>query len=244
MRRVLIFGATSAIAEAAARRFAKEGAQFYLVARNEKALGDIAHDLAVRGAASVATKAVDLGELGALAEICDIAQAELGTIDVALIAHGVLADQNECESSVASALDVMRINALSPAALMMRLGEILKRQGSGTLVVLSSVAGDRGRPSNYVYGASKALLSVLGEGMALKSAGTGVRVLVVKPGFVDTPMTASLRKGALWSSAKAVGEAIFAAVQAGRNGVLYVPFWWRFIMLAVRFAPGAIVRRM
>lgn len=244
MRRVLIFGATSAIAEATARLFAKEKAAFYLVARNETALGDIARDLTVRGAASVATKIVDLGDLGALAAVCDRAKEELGTIDVALIAHGVLPDQGECERSVNGMLDVLRVNALSPAALMVRIGGILKAQGSGTLVVVSSVAGDRGRPSNYVYGASKALLSVFGEGMALEFSGSAARVLVVKPGFVDTPMTASFRKGALWSSPRTVGAAIVAAVAAGRNGVLYVPFWWRYVMFAIRHAPAALARRL
>lgn len=244
MRQILVFGATSAIAEATARCFAVEGDCFYLVGRNETALGDIAQDLKVRGAREVSVKAADLADLDALAALCDEAREKLGVIDVAIVAHGVLPDQEACERSGAAMLDVMRINALSPALLMTRLGEIIEGQGKGTLVVLSSVAGDRGRPSNYVYGASKALLSVLGEGMALKLAGAGAKVLVVKPGFVDTPMTASFAKGALWSSAKSVGEAIHAAVKAGKNGVLYVPSWWRFIMLIVKFAPAAIVRRM
>jgi short-subunit dehydrogenase len=243
MLRVVIFGATSAIANAAARAFAREGARFHLVGRNEAALADMAGDLKVRGAGEVATRVADLGDLASLPGLCDDANAALGGIDVALVAHGVLPDQGACEMSAAKTLDVFGINLMSPAALMIHLGSILSAQGSGSLVVISSVAGDRGRPSNYVYGASKAALSTLGEGMALKLA-PRVKVLVVKPGFVDTPMTAAFRKGLLWSSAPAVGGAIAAAVKAGKSGVIYTPFWWRFVMLGIRFAPGFVVRRM
>jgi len=244
MSRVLIFGATSAIAQETARRFAADGARFFLVARNEAALADIAADLEVRGATEVTVRVADLAELGALEGLCDTAQAALGGIDIALIAQGVLPDQTACEASVVETLDMLRVNTAGPAALMVRLGDIFSRQGSGALVVISSVAGDRGRPSNYIYGASKALLSVMGEGMALALAGKGVNVLVVKPGFVDTPMTAAFPKGALWASAQTVGGEIADAVKKGRRGVIYTPFWWRFIMLVIRFAPGFLVRRL
>ncbi|MFZ2468334.1 MAG: SDR family NAD(P)-dependent oxidoreductase [Parvibaculum sedimenti] len=244
MSRVMIFGATSAIAQEAARSFAKDGASFFLVARNQTALADIAADLKVRGAQSVATHIADLSDLDSLSGLCDKGRAALGGIDVALIAHGILPDQKACETSVDATLGALRVNALSPAALMIRLGEILVAQGSGSLVVISSVAGDRGRPSNYVYGASKALLSVMGEGMALALGRAGVNVLVVKPGFVDTPMTAEFPKGALWASAKSVGEEIAAAVRKGKRGIIYAPFWWRFIMLIIRFAPGFIVSKI
>jgi decaprenylphospho-beta-D-erythro-pentofuranosid-2-ulose 2-reductase len=244
MSRVLIFGATSAIAQEVARGFAMDGARFFLVARNETALADIAADLEVRGATEVVTRTLDLGDLALLDELCETARAALGGIDVALIAHGVLPDQAACEASGAAMLDVMRVNTQSPAALMTRLGNIMAAQGSGSLVVISSVAGDRGRPSNYIYGASKAFLSVMGEGMALAFAPKGVSVLVVKPGFVDTPMTSAFPKGPLWASAQAVGGDIVAAIKKGKRGVIYTPFWWRLIMLIIRFAPGFVVRRI
>jgi short-subunit dehydrogenase len=244
MLRIAIFGAASGIAEATARAFAGDGAHFFLVARNATALTDIAADLKVRGAGRVDTHAADLGDLGLLSALCDEARETLGGVDVALVAHGVLPDQEACEASVDATLGVLQINTLSPAVLMTRLGSIMSAQGHGSIVVLSSVAGDRGRPSNYIYGASKALLSVLGEGMALKLAERGVKVLIVKPGFVDTKMTASFKKGLLWASAPAVGARIVAAVKAGENGVLYAPGWWRFIMLVIKLAPGFLVRRM
>ena len=117
-------------------------------------------------------------------------------------------------------------------------------QGHGSLVILSSVAGDRGRPSNYIYGSAKALLSTLGEGMALELAPLGIKVLVVKPGFVDTKMTAAFKKGALWASAADVGGAIVGAVKSGKTGVLYTPRWWQLIMLVIKHAPGFVVRRI
>lgn len=244
MQRIVIFGATSGIAEASAREFAKAGASFFLVGRNGVALDDLGADLKVRGAASVQMRVADLSDVDSLPAICQEAGIALGGIDVALIAHGVLPDQQACLASCRKALETLQVNAVSPAVLMLEIAGYLTRQGHGHLVVLSSVAGDRGRPSNYVYGASKALLSVLGEGMALDLAARGVKVLVVKPGFVDTKMTAAFKKGALWASAADVGGAIVGAVKSGKTGVLYTPRWWQLIMLVIKHAPGFVVRRI
>lgn len=244
MLRIAIFGATSGIAEAAARVFAKDGAQFFLCGRDAVALADMAADLKVRGGTRIDIGVADLIDTRALSALCEEARATLDCIDVALIAHGVLPEQEACEASTEKTLEVLQVNTMSPAALMMELGAIMSAQGSGSIVILSSVAGDRGRPSNFIYGASKALLSVLGEGMALKLAARGVKVLVVKPGFVDTKMTAVFSKGLLWASAAEVGGMIAAAVKAGRSGTIYTPGWWRLIMLVVKFAPGFVVRRM
>ena len=244
MQRIVIFGATSGIAEATAREFAKEGASFVLVGRNPEALSDVGADLKVRGAASAEILPSELSDVDVLPKLCADVSKILGGVDVALIAHGVLPDQEACEASADALLDVLKVNSLSPAALMNELAQLMLGQGGGTIVVLSSVAGDRGRPSNYVYGASKALISALGEGMALKLAERGVKVLVVKPGFVDTKMTAAFKKGALWASATEVGASIAKAVKADKIGVLYTPNWWRLIMLVIKLAPGFIVKRL
>ena len=244
MQRIVIFGATSGIAEATARAFAKAGTKFFLVARNQTALDDIAADLKTRGADSVETHVADLADIASLPALCQTVDKSLGGIDVALIAHGVLPEQEKCINLSQETLDLLQVNTVSPSILMIEIGNILVAQGSGHLVVLSSVAGDRGRPSNYIYGASKALLSVLGEGMALDLASKGVQVLVVKPGFVDTKMTAAFKKGALWASASDIANAIVSAVSSGKNGILYTPRWWQLIMLVIKHAPGFVVRRM
>ena len=243
MKRVAIFGATSAIAEAAARQWAAEGSRFFLAGRNETALGDIAADLKARGAEEVSTKSADLAVVDELARLCHDAEGALGGVDIALIAHGVLPDQAKVTASASALLENLAVNALSPAALMIELAQIMKRQGHGHLVVISSVAGDRGRPSNWAYGGAKAMLSVMGEGMGLELDGSGVSVVVVKPGFVDTPMTADFPKGPLWASPDQVAEAMVKAVSAGGSRVIYTPFWWRWIMLIVKFAPGFVIQR-
>ena len=245
MTRIVIFGATSAIAQAAARQWAAAGgARFVLVGRNETALGDIAADLVARGAEEAITKPADLAALDGLGRLCAEAEEALGEIDIALIAHGVLPDQAEVTASADALLTNLGVNALSPAALMVETGRVMKCCGHGSLVVISSVAGDRGRPSNWAYGGAKAMLSVMGEGMGLELDSAGVNVLVVKPGFVDTPMTADFPKGPLWASADQVAGSIVRAVRRNRRGVLYAPGWWRWIMLVVAFAPGFLVKRL
>jgi len=244
MRRVVIFGAGSAIAQSFSRRLAPEGARLYLVARDGIALEDIANDLLARGAREVLVRAADLSDLDSLAGLCDVAQNAFGGIDIALVAHGVLPEQADCEASPERLRDVMSINALSPMVLLNELGRIMAAQRTGVIAVLSSVAADRGRPSNYVYGASKAAMSVLAEGMSLALAPNGVDVLVIKPGFVDTPMTASFKKGLLWSSADDIARVIVTAIKKRKRGVVYAPGWWRLIMLVIKFAPGFLVRRL
>ena len=244
MQRIVIFGATSGIAEATAREFAKTGASFFLVGRNEQALGDIAADLTVRGAASVEIRSGDLSLLETLPTLCQEAVSALGGIDVALIAHGTLPTQQASTWNTRNTLEFIQENVSSHVTLMSELRLILMAQGHGSLVILSSVAGDRGRPSNYIYGSAKALLSTFGEGMALELAPLGINVLVVKPGFVDTKMTAAFKKGALWASASDVGTLIFSAVRSGKSGVLYAPRFWQLIMLIIKFAPSFLVRRM
>ena len=242
--RIAIFGATSAIAEATARQWAGEGARFFLVGRKEIVLGDIAADLKARGAVEVMTRVADLARLDGLGALCREAEEALQGIDIALIAHGVLPNQVAVTTSVEALIDNLTVNAMSPAGLMVELGQIMRRQGHGSLVVLSSVAGDRGRPSNWAYGGAKAMLSVMGEGMALELDASGVNVIVVKPGFVDTPMTADFAKGPLWASPETVASRIVRAVARGHGGTVYAPGWWRWIMAVVKFAPAFVVRRL
>jgi len=243
MTRTLIIGATSAIAEATARLLAERGGSQYLVGRNVARLEAVAADLVVRGAASVATEALDLNALALHEPMIERAFAALGGVDSVLIAHGTLSDQRACEASAAQALAEITTNALSVVSLLTLLANRLEAERSGTIVVISSVAGDRGRASNYVYGSAKALVTAFCSGLSQRLASAGVRVITIKPGFVDTPMTRSFRKGLLWAKPAAVARGIVHAMDRG-HGTVYLPAFWRPIMLAIRLIPERLFTRM
>ena len=244
MRKILIIGATSAIAEAAARIFATRGDALFLVARNAEHLRAVVADLNIRGAARADSATLDVTDFAAHDAVIEKAERDLGGIDIALIAHGTLSDQAQCEQSD----DVMRrefdINALSTLALLTALANRMEARRSGTLAVISSVAGDRGRQSNYVYGAAKAAVSTFLGGLRQRLAKSGVSVLTIKPGFVDTPMTAAIaNKGALWAQPDRVAAGIVQAIDRRRN-IVYLPWFWRWIMLVIRHIPEPLFKRL
>ena len=243
MQRVLIVGATSAIAEATARRFAARGAALFLVARNAPRLDAIARDLEVRGAARIATATMDMNDLSAHAGTLDAAWRHLGDVDVIVIAHGTLPDQAACERSVEAAMAEFATNATSTIALLTALAPRIESRRAGTIAVISSVAGDRGRASNYLYGSAKAAVTAFLSGLRQRLGRSGVNVLTVKPGFVDTPMTREFKKGLIWATPDAVARGIVRAIDTGR-GVAYLPWFWAPIMLAIRHIPEPLFRRM
>lgn len=243
VKKVLIIGATSAIAEAAARQWAAGGAALFLVGRRAERLQAIAADLGVRGAAQVSTHVMDATEVAAHAAMFDAAVASLGRIDVALIAHGTLPDQKACEASVEQTLREIDNNGCSVIALATHLANLMEAQGSGSIAVISSVAGDRGRQSNYVYGAAKGMVTRFLQGLRNRLAKKGVQVLTIKPGFVDTPMTAGFKKGALWAKPEAVAAGIIAAIDKGKDEVYLPGFWW-LIMMLIRHVPERIFKRL
>lgn len=243
MRRVLICGANSAIAEATARILAQRGDTLFLAARDSQRLLATAEDLRLRGAAAVHTHLFDAQNLGACETLIDAAAAQLGGIDAALIAHGTLSDQRACQTSVELLQKEFLVNALSHMALATVLAGKMEAQGNGVIALISSVAGDRGRQSNYAYGSAKAAVTAFASGMRQRLYAKGVRVVTIKPGFVDTPMTAAFKKGALWASPAAVATAIVRAVDRG-TPVLYVPWFWRSIMTIIRLIPEFVFRRL
>jgi short-subunit dehydrogenase len=240
---VLIVGATSAIAEAMARRWAERSANLYLLARNEARAEAMVEDLTVRGAGSVTTAPFDADELDSHDKLLDQAFTTMGPIDVVLIAHGTLPDQDQCEDDPSVALAALHTNAMSTASLVMLVANRLEAQQSGTLAVITSVAGDRGRRSNYVYGSAKAMVSTLLDGLRIRLAASGVHVVDIRPGFVDTPMTAELDKGLLWATPQAVANRAIKAVDGGQ-AVVYAPAFWAAIMRVVRSIPDPVFRRL
>ncbi|ESQ16120.1 MAG: SDR family oxidoreductase [Thiohalocapsa sp. PB-PSB1] len=240
--RILIIGATSAIAEALARRYAAEGAHFLLAARNLERCSQISDDLLTRGAAEVRCLHFDATERDGLAGLIEHAWAAFDGFDIALIAHGSLPDQAVCEQSIDATLEALEINALSTISLLVPLANRMAQARCGHIAVIGSVAGDRGRQSNYVYGAAKGCLAVFLEGLAHRLYPVGVRVLTVKPGFVDTPMTAAFDKGLLWAKPEQVAKDLQRAIRKGKTQI-YTPWFWRWIMRVIRFLPSSVLFR-
>lgn len=242
--RVLIVGATSAIAHAVARRYAARGARLFLVARRAAALEANAGDLRTRGAAEVRTAVLDLNRTEQQASMLDSAYAAFGGFDLALVAHGSLPDQPLGERSIDHALAAFDTNARSVIALLTLLAQRFESDGDGAIGVIASPAGERGRASNYIYGAGKAAVIAFAAGLRNRLHGRGVRVLTILPGFVDTPMTAAIaRKGFLWASPPRVALDIEAALDRG-FGVVYTPWFWRWIMAVIRAIPERLFVRL
>ena len=243
MANILIIGATSTIAHATARLFAAEGARFFLVGRSVSKLDAVRDDLLVCGAADAGTFALDLTDLDGHATMLDAATTTLGTLDMVLIAHGSLSDQAACEASVTKTMEEWATNCTSVIALLTSLANLMERQRHGTIAVMSSIAGDRGRKSLYVYGAAKAALNTFVAGLRGRLSAANVAVVTIKPGFVDTPMTAHLTKNFLFAPPERVAQDIHRAMTRG-VAVIYTPWFWRYIMLLLRAIPDPIFRKL
>jgi decaprenylphospho-beta-D-erythro-pentofuranosid-2-ulose 2-reductase len=201
----------------------------------------VAQDLLVRGAFRVDMIVADLDDTQAHAQMLAVATSQLGTVDLVLLAHGVLGDQAAAERDYFAAERIMVTNFLSAISLLTWLANYCESQGQGTLAVISSVAGDRGRKSNYVYGASKAALDTFLSGLRNRVDRSGVQVLTIKPGFVATPMTAHIPKNGLFATPERVAIGILKAVRK-RKDVVYVPWFWRPIMTIIKAVPERIFK--
>lgn len=246
MKNIVLIGATSAIAEQCARLWVAQNARLFLVARNAAQLGSIADDLRIRagGDEAVSSFVMDATDLAQHEPMLAAATAFLGRIDAVLIAHGSLPDQAQCQASVEAMLAEIATNGTSVVALAARFANVFEAQGSGCLAAIGSVAGDRGRQSNYVYGAAKGLVERFFQGLRNRMASKGVSVVLIKPGFVDTPMTAAFDKnGPLWAKPEHVAAEIVAAMASGKP-VLYTPWFWRYILLIIRHIPERIFMRL
>ena len=242
-KRIVIIGATSAIAERCARLWIADGVtELVLVARDTGRAERIAADLRVRGPQA----RVDVLTAG-FQESDEIEAALDGAwgsgVDLVLIAHGVLPDQQACEQDLRACRDALAINALSPVLFAEAAARRMAAQGHGTLAVIGSVAGDRGRKSNYVYGAAKGLVERYLQGLRHRFAGSAVKIVLVKPGPTDTPMTAHLKGSTKLAPVETVARQIVDAIARGQE-VVYAPGKWRVIMLVIRHLPGFVFNRM
>lgn len=243
MHKILIIGATSAIAQETAKLYAQQETAFFLVARNQEKLAAIADDLKVRGAKQVDYYALDLNDLDQHNAVIEKAAASLTGLSTVLIAHGTLDDQKECEQDFAKTELALKTNFLSVVSLLTELANRFEKQRYGCIAVISSVAGDRGRQSNYVYGTAKGALNIFLQGLRNRLHKHNVCVLTIKPGFVDTPMTADFKKGLLWAKPESIAKSIVKAIDKRKNEV-YLPWFWGGIMLIIRNIPEFIFKRM
>lgn len=241
--KILIIGATSAIAYETAKCFARDGAELFLVARSSEKLEAVQNDLKVRGAKRAESHLLDINELDRHQQMIESAIETLDGLDMALIAHGTLGDQRLSEENVTKALEEFTTNCTSVISLLTLLANYFEPRKSGCIAVISSVAGDRGRQSNYVYGAAKGAVTLFLQGLRSRLAKSGVAVVTIKPGFVDTPMTASVRKGPLFASPRKVGEGIYHAMLKGKE-VVYLPWFWRPIMFIVKSIPEPVFKKL
>ena len=241
-QRIIIIGATSAIAEHCARLWAQQPGDFVLVGRDQDRLDSLAADLQVRSPQSSAQSVVlDFSDPAAIAALAKQTAAE-GRVDIVLIAHGNLPVQSDCEQDLTLTRQALEINGLSPVLFAEAFVAQLEKAGSGTLAIMGSVAGDRGRKTNYVYGAAKGLIDRYAQGLQHRFAGTQVKIVLIKPGPTATPMTAHLPPRGL-ARAEDVARRIVAAVAAGQP-VVYAPARWWLIMMIIRHLPRVVFNRL
>lgn len=241
---IVIAGATSAIAQAWARLRAVQGDSFYLLGRDSDKLDAVKNDLLTRGARDVSVHVVDFSQPQNYEALIDTIYSVWPVVDVVLFAQGSMPTQQSLEENIESIRSLFEVNAMSylqPAALF---AERMAQKKSGSVVLISSPAGDRGRQSNYFYGASKAAVTVFASGLRNRMAKQGVQVLTVKPGFVDTPMTAGMDKsGPLWETPEQIAQCIERGIQKKRDAI-YAPWFWQYIMLIIRHIPEKIFKRL
>ena len=242
-RKILVLGATSGIAEATCRIWAAEGASLFLVARNSQKLAAVAADLKTRGAAYVDTAVADLDDTDKHPALLAHAINSLTGMDVAYLAHGILGDQPSAEKDFEVAAQILHTNFVSAVSLLTWLANFCVQRHAGTLAVISSVAGDRGRKSNYLYGASKAGLDAFLAGLRNRVDREGVTVLTIKPGPIKTAMTAAMPGSHKFADVDKTAQTIAKAV-AARQDTLYVPFQWAPIMFVIRHIPESIFKKL
>jgi decaprenylphospho-beta-D-erythro-pentofuranosid-2-ulose 2-reductase len=241
--KILVLGATSGIAEATCRIWASRGASLFLVARNAEKLDAVAADLRTRGAGYVDTAVADLDDTDQHPTLLAHAINSLTGLDVAFLAHGILGDQTRAEQDFNTAAQILHTNFMAPVSLLTWLANFCVQRRAGTLAVISSVAGDRGRKSNYLYGSSKAGLSAFLGGLRNRVDREGVTVLSIKPGPVKTAMTAGMKGSEKFADVDSVAKSIVTAIDL-RKDTLYVPFQWQPIMFIIRNIPERIFKKL
>lgn len=244
-KRIIIVGATSAIAEHCARLWIQnQPADLTLLGRDEQRIERVAADLKVRSPQSdIRIVQAEFLDPAAIQATVDSIVSQ-GKIDIILIAHGSLPDQTECQNDLQTCRGAIEINGVSPVLYAEAFAKYMVKANHGTLALIGSVAGERGRKSNYVYGAAKGLVARYAQGLQHRFAGTEVKIVLINPGPTDTPMTAHLAvQGAKLAPVESVAKQIVDGIKAGKT-VIYTPGKWRLIMMIIRHLPSFIFNKM
>lgn len=242
-KRILVLGATSGIAEACIRLWATRGDHLFLVGRHPGRLAAVAADARTRGAAFIDTAVADLDHTDQHADLLAHAVNALGGLDVAYVALGVLGEQPKAERNFHDAAQIIHTNYTAPVSLLTWLANYCAQRHAGTIAVLSSVAGERGRKSNYVYGSSKAGLTAFVDGLRNRIDREGVRVTTIKPGPVKTSMTEGMKGHERFADVDKVAASIVKSIDRG-DDVVYVPGQWRVIMAVIRAIPERVFKKL
>ena len=242
-RGILIVGATSGIAREMSRHLARPGDRFALTSRNPSDLVDLSGELEEAGVDSVHQSALDMYDLENCASTVEWANEVCAGLDLIFVSPGLLPDQKELERHPERLEDCLQVNLAGPAVVLLAGARMFEKRGTGVLAAVSSVAGDRGRPKNYIYGAGKSALDTLLEGLDLRLRPSGIRVINFKPGPVRTGMISHLPRSPLMASAERVGRAMAKRLD-GKAGVAYVPWYWRPIMWVICALPRTLLARL
>lgn len=241
--KALIFGANSTIAKEVQKIWAAQGYSLVLVGRDQEKLNRVAADLQVRGAKSVSVAAKDLLSFQDADAFVNTLWSQYQGFDLVFMAHGVLGNQREDERSAQTSLNILESNFLSHCAFLTPIANLMEQAGKGTIAVITSVAGDRGKQSNYIYCAAKAGKIAFLSGLRNRLFSKGVHVIDLRLGFVDTEMTKDFKKGALWAKPEAVAAAINKSIELKKD-VVYLPKIWRLIMLIIKSVPEYVFKKL
>ena len=244
LQKVVILGATSGIALEVERQLARRGCELLLVARSQQRLAALESDLRLRGAKQVLTYAADLSAIAHHAAIFDFVSRSFSGYDTVLLAYGSMHDQKESEASVDTLLEEINVNYVSAAAILTLFASEFEQRGAGCIAAITSVAGDRGRRSNYVYGSTKGALSLFLQGLRSRLHPAGLKVITIKPGPVQTAMTDHMPNAPRFADPALVARDIVRALERRRPDVLYTPRVWRYVMAAVEHVPETIFKRL
>ncbi|MDE1160359.1 MAG: SDR family oxidoreductase [Acidobacteriaceae bacterium] len=242
-KRILVLGATSGIAEQCCRLWAERGDSLFLVGRDTNKLAAVAADLKIRGAAYVDSAVADLDDTARHPELLAHAINSLAGLDVAFLVMGALGSQPAAEKNFADAHRLLHTNYVAPVSLLTWLANYCAQRHSGTLAVVSSVAGERGRKSNYVYGSAKAGLTAFTDGLRNRIDREGVKVMTIKPGPVKTSMTEGMKGSEKFALVEVVAATLVKSIDKG-TPVVYVPGIWRIIMAVIRTIPDSIFKKL